>query len=249
MIIDSFDNKTKSLIKLEDFYGKKKHILDICLVIFSKDIYNYILENYKCEIIGNIMACNGEYHIYKFNYDGLELGFYLSMIGSTMASQFVIESNHIIGASKYIMFGSCGSLDKEQTLGKYIVPTKAYRDEGMSYHYKEPCDFIEIKNCDKVKRIFDEIKVPYVLGKAWTTDAFLRETVGLIKKRKEEGCICVEMELSGVQAVCDFHGIELYNFLVSGDVLGEFEYDNNGLHNANHDLDKLFIAIEIAKRI
>ena len=67
--------------------------------------------------------------------------------------------------------------------------------------------------------------------------------------RKNEGCIAVEMELAGVQAVCDFYGFELYDFLVTGDVLDQAVYDICSLGNANHDMDKLLIAIEIAKRI
>ena len=41
----------------------------------------------------------------------------------------------------------------------------------------------------------------------------LRETVGLVEKRREEVCIAVEMELAGVQALCDFYGLELYDIL------------------------------------
>ena len=63
------------------------------------------------------------------------------------------------------------------------------------------------------------------------------------------GCIAVEMELAGVQAVCDFYGWELYNFLVTGDVLDQAVYDVSGLADANHNMDKLYVAIEIAKRI
>ena len=62
-------------------------------------------------------------------------------------------------------------------------------------------------------------------------------------------CIAVEMELAGVQAVCDFYGWDLYNFLVTGDVLDQAIYDATGLAAANHDVDKLYIAIELAKRI
>ena len=74
----------------------------------------------------------------------------------------------------------------------------------------------------------------------------LRETVGLVKKRREEGCIAVEMELAGVQALCDFYGLELYDFLEAGDVLESSGYDVEGLHDANHDLGKLYIALKTA---
>lgn len=70
-----------------------------------------------------------------------------------------------------------------------------------------------------------------------------------LMREKKEGCIAVEMELAGVQAVCDFYGWELYNFLVTGDVLDQAVYDVSGLADANHNMDKLYVAIEIAKRI
>lgn len=141
---------------LKSFLRNEK-IIEICLVIFSKEIYDYILKNYDCEVIGVIKACNGEYPIYMFNFEGKILGFYLTMIGSTMASQFVIEANWITGASKFIMFGSSGSLNKEISFNKYVIPTEAYRDEGMSYHYAKASDYIEIKNHSTVKNIFDEL--------------------------------------------------------------------------------------------
>ena len=59
----------------------------------------------------------------------------------------------------------------------------------------------------------------------------------------------MEMELAGVQAVCDFHGFELWDFLVTGDVLDAPSYEFDALASANHDLDKLWIALELAKRI
>ena len=86
-------------------------------------------------------------------------------------------------------------------------------------------------------------------GKVCTTDAIYRETKAKLEARKKEGCIAVEMELAGVQAVCDFYGWDLYDFLVTADVLDQAVYDVSELSNANHDMDKLYIAIEIAKRI
>ena len=68
-------------------------------------------------------------------------------------------------------------------------------------------------------------------------------------EQKEERCIAVEMEIAGVQSVCDFHNLDLYAFIVTGDILSEEKYEVEGLHNANHSLDKLFIALEIAKRL
>ena len=118
--------------------------LNIPLIIFSKEIHDYIINYFECEVIGEIRACNGSTKFYSFRYGNERIAFYLTTIGSTMASQFCIECNWIIGASKFIMFGSAGSLDREKTTGKFIIPTHAYRDEGMSYHYAPPQDYIEV---------------------------------------------------------------------------------------------------------
>ena len=57
------------------------------------------------------------------------------------------------------------------------------------------------------------------------------------------------MELAGVQALCDFYGLELYDFLEAGDVLDENGYEADGLESANHHLGKLHLGLEILKRI
>ncbi len=249
MIIDSFDDKTEPLISLHEFYGEPKKIVDKCLIIFSKVIYDYLLEKYDCVLIAETGACNGKNPIYKLEYNHMKIAFYLSPIGSTGAAQTCIEANWLTGAKQYIMFGSCGSLNKEITSGKFIIPTEAYRDEGMSYHYAPARDYIKIEKSNKLAQIFSDLQFPYVQGRIWTTDAMLRETKGQVKQRINEGCIAVEMEVAGVQAVCDFHGFQLYNFLAAGDVLSVEEYQVKGLSAANHNLDKLFIALEIAARI
>ena len=249
MIIDSYDNQTEPIVSLSAFYGEQKYICDICIVIFSKVIFDNVLASFPCEKVAEIGACNGPTPIYTLTHHDKKIAFYLSGIGATLAAGNVIEANWLTGATRFIMFGSAGSLNQQATTGKYVVPTEAYRDEGMSYHYAEPADYISITEADTVAAMFDDLKVPYVKGRVWTTDAMLRETRGLTNKRASEGCIAVEMELAGVQAVCSFHGFKLYNFLATGDVLDEPEYRYADLHNANHSFDKFNVALEIAHRL
>jgi purine-nucleoside phosphorylase len=113
----------------------------------------------------------------------------------------------------------------------------------------EPSDYVDIKNYKVVEKIFKENNIPYVLGGVWTTDAFYRETAEEIEERRKAGDIAVEMELAGAQAVCNYLGIELFDFLASGDVLSDEEYNHDELHNANHSLDKLEIALKIVENI
>lgn len=248
MITDAFD-QSEVLFGPGDFYGEQKHLCDKCIIVFSEVIFEYMLETYAHEEAGAIRCCNGMTAVYLFEIDGMKLAGYLSHIGSALAGGDVIDVNWLTGASQFIMFGSAGSLDSDITTGRFVVPTEAYREEGLSYNYARPSDYIEIKNAKTVKRIMEELNLPSVTGRVWTTDAIYRETKAKLEARKKEGCLAVEMELAGVQAVCDFYGWELYDFLVTGDVLDQAVYDISGLADANHDMDKLYIAIEIAKRI
>ena len=244
-----YDDKTEPIIELKQFYGEQKHLVDKCLIIFSKVIHDHILEKFDCVDLGSRGASNGRIPIYCLEYKGEKIAFYLTGIGSAFASGACYEAHWITGATKFVMFGSCGSLDPEQTTGRFIIPTESYRGDGASYYYAPASDYIDIKGREKLESIFTELKVPYVKGRVWTTDSMLRETKGLVAKRKKEGCIAVEMELAGVQALCDFYGLELYDFLEAGDVLADSGYEVEALPAANHDLGKFYIALDIAVRI
>ena len=248
MLEDFFDDETEPVVKPEAFYGPQKFVTDKCLIIFSKVIHDHLLSHCKCEQVALIKSCNGNIPIYAMEYKGEKICFYLSSLGSAMAAARCYEAHWLTGATIFIMFGSCGSLDPEKTSGKYILPTQAYRGEGASYYYAPSSDFIDIKTCNAMEEIFTDLKIPFVKGRVWTTDCMDRETRGLVAKRKEEGCIAVDMELAGVQAACDFYGLSLYDFLEAGDVLSENDYDVTDLDNANHGVAKLFIALDVALR-
>lgn len=249
MLKDFYDVDSAPIVSFEAFYGPKKHLVDKCIVVFSKTIYDHILLSFPCAQIAEIGVCNGNIPVWAFDHKGENIAFYLSPIGSALAGGTVAEINHLTGAFQFVMFGSCGSLDAETTSGKFIIPTEAYRGEGLSYYFAKAQDYIAIKKSDKVAEIFKELSIPYVQGKTWTTDSMIRETVDLVNRRKREGCIAVEMEVAGVQAVCDFFGFELYDFLAAGDVLAEGNYTIDALSDANHNLDKFIIALRIIERI
>lgn len=249
MITDSFDNTSEPIVTPEHFEGQRRFICDICIITFSHLILSELKNRFELKECAVLRAANGDRPIYTFEHNGKTVAVCLSAIGAAMAGTEVIEINWLIGAKKYIMFGSAGSLNSAATSGKFVIPSEAYRDEGMSYHYAPPADYIRIQKSEKVEQIFKELDLPYVKGRVWTTDAFYRETKAQTAARQSEGCLAVEMELAGVQAVCDFHGFELYDFLATGDVLDASEYDNSGLHDANHNVNKLEIALEIANRI
>ena len=252
MIINSFDNKTPS--KINPNLNKNRFKCDICILTFSNILEEYVLNNYKTEIVGYIKMVNGKIPIYSFEYNNKKICLYKTIQGAPTAVACLEDSREIIDTNKYIAFGGSGCLNKEIARGKITVPTEAYRDEGTSYHYIEPSDYITIKNYKKVAEFMETKNLPYVLGKTWTTDSIYRETEGNMEKRKNDGCISVEMECSALQAVCDFRNIELYYFLSSGDLLDSLEWDNrikdeNDYTGTQHDSRLIDIAIELADYI
>ena len=249
MINETFDNKSRPVITAASFYGEQQHICDTAIATFSRVVFSEILERFEHEQIGEISSANRVKPIYLLNVNGRDTAFYLSEIGSSSSSNDMVDVNWKTGADRFIFFGSAGALDNNATRGRYVIPTEAYRDEGMSYHYAPPSDYIKIKNSDALTGIFDKLHLPYVAGRVWSTDAIYRETENNVVKSRSDGCIAVEMELAGLQAVSDYHGFELYDFLVTGDVLDGDDYDCVGLNGANHDLDKFFVAASVLKEL
>ena len=68
-------------------------MLDTCVIIFSKEIYETVLTTYSCTKITEINAPNGAVPIYKFRHEGKEIAFYLSAIGATGTSEYCIRAN------------------------------------------------------------------------------------------------------------------------------------------------------------
>ncbi len=248
MIIDQFIDENE-IISAPAVYGKREKTLDVALITFSSEIFKDAKEMEGSFVLSVISAAGGKYEIIKLPVKEKRVGIFLTPCGAPAAGGLMEDVNAITGVDNFILFGSCGTLDHGKTDGKYIVVDEAYRDEGLSYHYLPPSDYLSITNWKTVENFFREHEVPHVVGKTWTTDAFYRETRSSMAKRKEEGCIAVEMEIAGCQAVATRRGWNFYPFLESGDKLDGEEWSIGNLKGANHQNRKLFLAIELAKAL
>ena len=248
MITEAFDNTTEAILKGHVNENARK--VDACILTFSNEILQYVLEAFECTKIGDLYSANGAKPVYGFNYKGKEFAVYMSFIGAPACVGDVEDTTSVINTDKYILFGGSGCLNKEIARGKVIVPTEAQRDEGTSYHYAPASDYITIKNSDTVAEFMEWAGLPYVKGKTWTIDAIYRETRGNFEKRKNDGCISVEMESAAFQAVCDFKGFNAYIFFTSGDLLDAPKWDSrmeiNQKKNTQHDPGHFDIALELA---
>ena len=150
-----------------------------------------------------------------------------------------------MGSKCLILLGNCGVLDRTIEDCGIIIPTKAIRDEGSSYHYAPPSDTIDVNK--KYKHLFKEVLnqfgYPYVEGTTWTTDACYRETREKVQRRKAQGAICVEMECAGMQALCDFRGTDFFQFFYAGDNLDHSSWQPRSLSGESRLDDKSKIAL------
>lgn len=251
MITDSFDDKSEA--KINPIINENAPAADACIVTFSYVIERFVLDNYDCKQIGQIHFATGITPIYQIDYNGKKFAFYKTYVGAPACVGTVEDTLAVIKTDKYVVFGGCGCLDKEIAHGKVMIPTEAYRDEGTSYHYAPASDYIKVKNADIVAKFMEENGIPYVKGKTWSTDAFYRETVNNFEKHKADGCISVDMECSGLQAMCDFRNLELYMFFTSGDLLDAPEWDERHkfgeVEGTQHDSGHFDIALELADYI
>lgn len=245
-IIDSFD-ESRPLLNPENIYTKGS-IADTCIVTFSHEVLEDVLKRYDYKEETSAATANGKIQVYSFLKGNDKILFYMSPIGAACAGCIMDEVSYLTGATNFIVFGSWGSLDPAVTGGKLIVPTESYRDEGFSYHYQKAGDYIEIANSKRISDLFDKLSVPYVCGKSWTTDAIYRETEKNVAKRKADGCISVEMESAGLQALCTFKQWELYTFFFASDLVDGEVWRNVNLGTSEERKEQIN-CFEIAVRL
>jgi len=226
---------------------------EVAVGVFSRHLFNDTVEKFSCNEVGYITNSNLERNVYILKYKEKEFTFFMAGIGGPMISSD-IEELHAQGVKKFIIFGNCGVLDSSIEDCSIIIPTKAFRDEGTSYHFVEASDIIDLS--DKYTDIFIEIlkenNFDYVKGYTWTTDAFYRETRDKINYFREKGALCVEMEGASIAAVCQRQGIEYFTFYYAGDNLDSVEWDErslSGLVNIDKKKKVMTLALNLASRM
>ena len=90
------------------------------------------------------------------------------------------------------------------------------------------------------------------MGKAWTTDAFYRETPDKMARRRAAGCVCVDMECSAVAALARFRQKEVFQFFHVSDNLGGGDWEAWSLGQEKNISGKdkaALLALELAAEI
>lgn len=249
MITDSFDIDSPAII--DPHMKENRPKADVCIITFSSEIEEYAVKNFAEGKIASVLCATGRTPVYYFDRGGKRIAFFKTYVGAPITVGLTEDVIAELDCKKFVLFGGAGCLNKQIAHGKAMIPFAAYRDEGVSYHYAPASDYVTVKNADIVADCMRNNGIPHVLGKTWTTDAFYRETRNNFEKRKADGCISVEMECAGLQAMCDFRGVDLYVFFTSGDLLDAPEWDprhkEGDKTGSQHDTFHFDIALALAE--
>ncbi|MDR2357040.1 MAG: nucleoside phosphorylase [Oscillospiraceae bacterium] len=252
-IINAYDDSTEEILKPSHLTQPIPGFPEIAVAAFQQGAVDALISSGQTEIIGELRA-GCRIPIYKTRRDGTGgargIAVYRTPLGGSVAAA-MMEEVIVKGARKLIFFGSCGVLDGALAAGRVIVPSEAYRDEGTSYHYAPDGDWIEVETHGRLEEILADIGVNYVSGRVWTTDALYRETRGNVQKRKDAGCIAVDMECASIAAVSRFRGAPAYQFLYAEDSLDGQDWDRRTMDNVAPDAHERYmnLALEIAARV
>ena len=198
-----------------------------CVICFFRDVIDKVVDNRSAKILVNSRWEDGPHPIYEIMHKGNRLAFYHAPVGASQSAS-ILEEVIAFGCRKFIACGGCGVLEKDIAAGHLIVVSSAIRDEGVSYHYLPPAREIRANELgiSALTKTIDKEGIPYRVGKTWTTDAPYRENPNKIAKRREEGCLVVEMEAAGMIAVAQFRNVPFGQALYGGDDLSGIEWDN-----------------------
>ena len=197
-----------------------------CVFAFLGDyIDEYALKN-NAQKVGEFVSATKHYPIYLIEYTGEKIVLCQAPVGAAPAAQ-IMDWLIGYGVRDIISAGSCGALERfpEST---FLVPNKALRDEGTSYHYAAPSRFMEIseKAREAIEKTVTQHGMKYQEVITWSTDGFFRETKEKVAYRKSEGCSVVEMECSALAAVAAFRGATWGMLLYTADSLADVnKYD------------------------
>ena len=221
-----FDDNPQAVI-MPNHEGLDLQLPKKCIYAFLEEEIDRFAQEVGAECVGEFVSATKTYLVYVMDYKGEKVCLAQAPVGSAPAAQFM---DWLIGygVEKIISTGTCGVLTNIEE-NAFLVPVRALRDEGTSYHYVAPSRYMEmqIEAVSAIEQILEQLGIPYEEVMTWSTDGFYRETAEKVAYRKEEGCAVVEMECAALAAVAQLRGVVWGQLLFTADSLADLEnYDS-----------------------
>ena len=221
-----FDDNPQAVI-MPNHEGLDLQLPKKCIYAFLEEEIDRYAQEVEADCVGEFVSATKTYPVYVMDYKGGKVCLAQAPVGSAPAAQFM---DWLIGygVEQIISTGTCGVLaDIEENA--FLVPVRALRDEGASYHYAAPSRYMEMQTepISAIEQVLEQLGIPYEEVMTWSTDGFYRETAEKVAYRKEEGCAVVEMECAALAAVAQLRGVVWGQLLFTADSLADLEnYDS-----------------------
>ncbi|WEV50451.1 nucleoside phosphorylase [Lactobacillus sp. ESL0731] len=207
------------------------------------------LSQYPHRKLGHYDCFDGETPIYEVAFGNEKVTFCQAKIGASAAVE-LLDWLISYGVKQVLAIGSAGSL-VDLPENYFLVPVKAIRDEGTSFHYLAPSNMIDLHSdyLSRVEQLMAEndYKIKEVI--TWTTDGFFRETKDKVSQFKQLGASCVEMECAAMAACANFRHVDFAQILFTADSLSNLEkHEDRGWGRDAHEL-ALQLAAQILAKI
>ncbi|MEE9507228.1 MAG: nucleoside phosphorylase [Thermoplasmata archaeon] len=213
---------------IERMKGKKPpKVPKFCILAFFVEMYPVVERRFNPRVIHYPSEDNPVFYpIHVFEHKGLDLAFVFPGVGAPNAA-IMLEMMIAFGGQYFVVLSAPGTLTETIGRGEIIVPTKALRDEGTSFHYEEPSRYSYpselMLKC--ITETLAEKKVPFHEGGTWTTDALFRETEKEVHDYHQEGCLAVEMETAALFSVTRFREKDIGALFAAGDCVAGKKWD------------------------
>ena len=218
-----------------------------CLFVFLGDVVDRYTKENNAKVVNELVTVSHRVKVYVLHEEKEDICLVQSIVGAPAAVS-ILDTLLAAGVKKVIAVGSCGVL-KELPENAFLVPTKALRDEGTSYHYLPASRYIELDEepLGAIERIFNKHDLPFVTCTTWTTDGFFRETRDMVEYRLNEGCAVVEMECAALAACSRKRGAKFGQFLFTADSLANVhEYDARDFGRDSHE-KALLLGLDVLR--
>ncbi|MFQ5980682.1 MAG: nucleoside phosphorylase [Candidatus Heimdallarchaeota archaeon] len=156
-----------------------------------------------------------------FSFQGMDAVLALIPVGAAAAGM-IMEDLIGLGLKTIILVGGVGVVAPNIPRGRLLLPSKAIRDEGTSFHYQEPSRYAHPskKVSQALRQTLGEANCEFVEGLSWTTDAPYRETHEKIRNYLTEGVVSVEMEALALFAIGTHRNIDIGALFIAEDYVG-----------------------------
>lgn len=216
-------------------HGKEAFLPEKCVFAFLGDVVENYAKEHEGRIVEAYETVSKTFPIYVVKYEDEDICMVQVPVGAPAATA-MLDNLIALGCKKIIATGSCGVLEELEE-NAFVIPVKALRAEGTSYHYLEASRFIDLDAdmIDSIAKTLEEMHLPYQKCTTWTTDGFFRETQDMVQHRVAEGCAVVEMECAALAACAKKRGAKFGQFLFTADSLANVEnYDARNFGKDSH---------------